>query len=62
MLNGRQIKALIDLNIRKLLIFLEIVRDDLKQVKSDVRNMSEKLETLKSTETGDKGQFQGTNS
>ena len=44
------------------IIFVGLVRDDLKQVKSDVRNMSEKLETLKSFETGDKGQFQETNS
>ena len=50
---------IIDLNITKLLAcFSEIVRDDLKQVKSDIRNISNKLETLKSFETGDKGQFQ----
>ena len=33
------------------------MRDDLEQVKSDIRIMSDKLETLKSFETGDKGQF-----
>ena len=49
--------------LTKLLIFfLEIFSDDLKQVKSDITNMSEKLETLKLSETGDKGQFQKTNS
>ena len=35
------------------------MRDDLEQVKSDIRNMSDKLETLRSSETEDKGQFLG---
>ena len=43
-------------------LFPEIVRDDLDQMKSDIRNISKKLETLKSSETEDKGQFQETNS
>ena len=43
--------------------FSEILRDDLAQMKSDIRNMSEKLEagTLKSFETGHTGQFQDIN-
>ena len=52
----------LELKLTKLLIFVEIVRDDLEQAKSDIRNMSKKLETLKSFETGDKGQFQDINS
>ena len=48
--------------ITKLLIFVGLVRDDLEQVKSDIRNISDKLETLRSSETEDKGQFQDINS
>ena len=47
-------------NHLKLFVFVGIVRDDLKQVKSDVRNISEKLKSLRSSETKDKGQFQET--
>ena len=42
--------------------FSEIVRDDLEQVKNGIQNIRKKLETLKSSETEDKGQFWETNS